>query len=805
MSTESVKMKIEGGLAASAHDGLAAPRSVIRGLNADHVLTTDTDTLSRFSRFFLSLPQEEMRRRARLLDVITRIIALVIGGLGTIGYFFLGSRTPSADSIFNLLILAIFAFTALLTFFALRLSKYQMATLFFVVGFTMTVSSALWQFGQRIPEVHLAYLLPIALAATLWGSVPGSLTALSIWGINVWIVANQPGSSPLPYSLTESIGLLTLGATYLALALVVGRYAEGLVEALGRAEQKAEQAASAEAKALRFFEELEDAYVQTVLALAKAVEAKDTYTADHADRLALQAELVARKLGISDAAEIQALRFGAMLHDVGKIGVPDSILKKPGRLTLEEWKLMRQHPVIGSRILETVARLRQAAKIVRHHHERWDGQGYPAGLKGEAIPLGARILTVVDSYSAIVDERVYKAARTHAEAVAELTTNAGTQFDPHVVEVFLETCEEENCLLVKKSKSTNIDSTQSRPSATTFEIETLNRVMGAVSGSLDLDEVLRQAARISVETLGAAASGIFVYDEESDTLTLAANFGLPDSLKERFARFHVAGFHNESVVRQACARLYEDLAQVPAFVELGLPEAHPDWGAYLCVPLTAKGKVNGVMGLFSHRPHTFDRHDLALYQSMGEQIGQAIANARLHDSVQQLAITDSLTGAYNRRYLFDFLTREIDRGRRYPRNLSLIMLDVDEFKSYNDTYGHPAGDQVLRELVRVLQDNLRAMDVIARYGGDEFVIVLPDAEMQGARAAAEKIRAAVDAYCFPQAHLTISQGIASCPLPTDTTPEALMAMADRAVYDAKHLGRNSILPPEGKLALEHAR
>ncbi|MBI5302246.1 MAG: GAF domain-containing protein [Chloroflexi bacterium] len=203
----------------------------------------------------------------------------------------------------------------------------------------------------------------------------------------------------------------------------------------------ADQAANAVRRA-QLFAELERSYLQTVLALANAVEAKDTYTADHAQRLAQMGLAVGRELGMT-ARELEDLHYGAILHDIGKIGVPDDVLGKSSKLDAEEWKLMRQHPAIGARILEPVPRLAGAARLVRHHHERYDGKGYPDGLAGDAIPLGARILTVVDSYSAILDERVYKAARSHQDAVAELHRCAGTQFDPRVVEIFLRLMERE--------------------------------------------------------------------------------------------------------------------------------------------------------------------------------------------------------------------------------------------------------------------------------------------------------------------------------------------------------------------------
>jgi putative nucleotidyltransferase with HDIG domain len=182
--------------------------------------------------------------------------------------------------------------------------------------------------------------------------------------------------------------------------------------------------------------QLEQAYMDLVLALARAMDARDTYTANHSERIAVWAERTARALGCSEA-EIRQIRWAALLHDIGKVGVPDRILRKPGPLTAEEWVEIRRHPVVGEEILRPIAALREVARIVRHHQERWDGMGYPDGLRGEEIPLGARIIAVVDTYGAITDHRPYRPARTHAEAVEELRRCAGTQLDPRIVEVFL--------------------------------------------------------------------------------------------------------------------------------------------------------------------------------------------------------------------------------------------------------------------------------------------------------------------------------------------------------------------------------
>ncbi|MCL4474467.1 MAG: HD-GYP domain-containing protein [Actinobacteria bacterium] len=206
-------------------------------------------------------------------------------------------------------------------------------------------------------------------------------------------------------------------------------------EKLSLAKGIADQTAAA-LQRVQLFSNLEQAYLETVLTLANAVEAKDTYTKNHADNVSRMAVLVGKELGLPDN-ELEDIRYGGVLHDVGKIGVPDSILNKPGKLNDDEWVRMRAHAAIGADILKPVPRLRGAADIVRHHHERYDGNGYPDGLAGEDIPIGARILTTVDSYSAMVDRRSYKAARPHEVAAEELKRYAGSQFDPRAVDAFL--------------------------------------------------------------------------------------------------------------------------------------------------------------------------------------------------------------------------------------------------------------------------------------------------------------------------------------------------------------------------------
>jgi putative nucleotidyltransferase with HDIG domain len=170
---------------------------------------------------------------------------------------------------------------------------------------------------------------------------------------------------------------------------------------------------------------------EAVEALAVALTERDRYTGEHSEAVIAMSAAVARNLGLRET-EVERIRAAALLHDIGKVAIPDEILNKRGPLSEEEWTLMREHPVIGERILSVLPGMSGVARIVRHEHERWDGSGYPDGLAGEEIPLGSRIIIVADTYHAITSDRPYREARSHSEAIEELTRCAGTQFDPTV-------------------------------------------------------------------------------------------------------------------------------------------------------------------------------------------------------------------------------------------------------------------------------------------------------------------------------------------------------------------------------------
>jgi len=190
-------------------------------------------------------------------------------------------------------------------------------------------------------------------------------------------------------------------------------------------------------------EHLDSAYLEFIETMARALDARDRYTAGHSDRVSEYSIAIARVLECP-ADEIEILRIGARLHDIGKIGVPDAVLQKPGRLTEEEFALIKQHPEIGKRILENVSRFRDYLPIIELHHEDFDGRGYPHGLRGEEVPLLARIVHVADAYDAMTSDRAYRTRMPENRVREILAECAGTQFDPEIVDAFLRILEGEH-------------------------------------------------------------------------------------------------------------------------------------------------------------------------------------------------------------------------------------------------------------------------------------------------------------------------------------------------------------------------
>jgi diguanylate cyclase (GGDEF)-like protein len=313
----------------------------------------------------------------------------------------------------------------------------------------------------------------------------------------------------------------------------------------------------------------------------------------------------------------------------------------------------------------------------------------------------------------------------------------------------------------------------------------------ALSSALELEAVLQTIVASAVEVLKASSGNVMLLDETGEELHWKAQVGFP-------AAYQQIG---RSKVRASLAGCVITEGRPVAVVDrTGDPRtAHPDLAkeneliSFLGVPIHIKERIVGVITISTKEPRRYTDDDISLLSISADQAAVAIENARLFAETRRLANTDELTGLYNHRHFYHLFNAEVNRAHRYNRPLSLIMIDLDRFKQFNDQYGHLAGDEALRRLAQILRWNARGVDMVSRYGGEEFTIILPETDLDQATIQAERIRSAVAEYHWPQGRLTISLGVAS--LTSEMAKvEDLVQAADQALYQAKAGGRNRVSP-----------
>lgn len=538
--------------------------------------------------------------------------------------------------------------------------------------------------------------------------------------------------------------------------------------------------------------DLSEMYDHTLSSLVSALDTRDRETEGHSKRV------VTYTLALADRMKVPAdlrqdIARGAMLHDIGKIGVPDAILHKTGQLSEAEWAIVRKHPEWGKQILEGIRFLEGPAQMVLTHHERWDGTGYPEGLTGEQIPLGARIFAVVDAFDAMTSFRPYRSPESYQSVRAEIRAARGTQFDPDVVDAFLE-FSKEDWMLLREHEGARPFEMGSLRRIGSGQLQSMNIIVSAITSSLDIQEVIQRTARTIADVTRAASVGIYLFDADDRRLAYSAGVEMPDALMGKDPDVSYENFIDFDSVREGHIEVVEDLATATGTRFSMIHELAPQWKSALVIPLREGERVAGLMALFSKDGIVFEEEEQHMFEQVAKQLGQALANARLHEKVRYQAITDGLTGAYNRRYLDDFLSIEVKRSQRYRRPLAIILLDIDHFRDCNERGGHQSGDKALRDTVQLLNIGVRSVDLVARYGGEEFLVVLPETEEQGALEVAERMRRLIEKHQFPCGRLTASFGVASSDFSAEDSPDVqeLVGRADKALYEAKHTGRNRV-------------
>ncbi len=564
----------------------------------------------------------------------------------------------------------------------------------------------------------------------------------------------------------------------------------------------------------RHVEQIASLNMRTIEALALAIEAKDHTTHTHLQRVRTYAIEVAKELNLPDG-EIEALRAAALLHDIGKLAVPEQIINKPGKLTPEEFEKMKVHPLVGAEILERVAFPYPVAPIVRSHHERWDGSGYPEGLAGEMIPIGARILAAVDCLDALASHRQYRQALPLAEAMAKVKEKSGTWFDPQVVEIlenrFIELermaqMTEDTVATLGLSKTMRVE----RGLAPAAGFERSDPTHGPVDNADFLTSIA--SARQEAQTMFELSQDLGVSLSLSETLSVLSmrlrrmipydsiavfvnrngwllpelvsgeNFRTLSSLKIRVGE-GLCGW-----VAQNCKPIMNGNPEVEAGYVIDPAKQTPLQSA-LVVPLEGLNGVVGVLAMYQSSRDAFTPDHLRILLAVASKVALSVENALKYQQAESSATTDYLTGLPNARSLFVHLAQEVARCRRMKTTLAVLVCDIDGFKQINDSYGHLEGDKLLREFTVRLKDVCRGYDYVARMGGDEFVITAPGLTPDAAHEKAERLnRAAIESgrHVCGRDLITLSVGMAFCP-EDGTDVERLLAEADRRMYSMKQV------------------
>jgi diguanylate cyclase (GGDEF)-like protein/putative nucleotidyltransferase with HDIG domain len=557
----------------------------------------------------------------------------------------------------------------------------------------------------------------------------------------------------------------------------------------------------------RHVHEVSDLHLATIEALALAIDAKDRTGKSHIRRVQMLAAGLARAIGLTQN-EVQGVKTAALLHDIGKLAVPEHILSKPGPLSQEEFQKIRIHPQVGAEIIAGVPFPYPVAPLILSHHERWDGKGYPAGMKGEEIPAGARILAVVDYFDALTSERPYHKAMSTQGAIGLLRQEAGKALDPTLVQMFVDnlalleadaqsTSETVRTLTVPSSSPDDGGPAAGllpEPSNMTVfddiarahrEIYALYEIAQAMGTSLGVADTMALISSKLANLVPFSCCALFLYNEEMETLRCRFATGVDADIIQQISvksGLGLTGWVARNRRTLVNARPSADLEAAGISMTTTLQSA-------LVCPLVFNERFIGTLSVYHIDSGYYTDDHRRLLDRVCEQAAAVIYNSIVFEQTQEDSLTDPLTGLPNTRFMFMHLTRELARAERLKSEVSLLVMDLDNFKEINDNHGHHVGDRALRELAGVLRAAIRPYDICVRYAGDEFIVVLSGCGAEEAERKRLELQAATDNVVFearPGKRLPLGISIGAAIFPYDgRTYETLLATADSRMYRDK--------------------
>jgi diguanylate cyclase (GGDEF)-like protein len=494
--------------------------------------------------------------------------------------------------------------------------------------------------------------------------------------------------------------------------------------------------------------------------------------------------------------------------------VPDYILNKPGPLTPAERRKVQTYPRIGAEILSKVSFPYPVVPLIRYHRERWDGTGYPHQKTGEDIPLGARIISIADCADSMLSERPWRPPLGKQEMLRHVRTQAGAAFDPKLVGLFCDNFDnlEQKVQSLEYEEMAGVDEIQATArehSESLFEERQGPQVLENISAarqealalydmardigtSLSLEELLPVVMRKLRSLIAFDTGVIYLFDSKSQLIVPVYTDGQnAEVLKQRSLR------RGEGITGWVVKNLRTTVNAKPELdfygndVNIGRM-----YRSAAVVPLITDGLCICAVTLYDGRENQFDSEDERILDLVGPQIASAMKNAKSYEESRERAMTDLLTGLPNSRFLYMQLEKEIARARRHDKPLGVVVLDLDGFKPVNDNFGHHVGDEVLRKMAEELTNLFRTSDIVARWAGDEFAVLLPETDRDMVADTVRRAQEHIDALDIPiSVGRTVKVGLSAgwAVYPYDGSGfEELMRVADKRMYQDKEVRKEAL-------------
>jgi putative nucleotidyltransferase with HDIG domain len=601
-------------------------------------------------------------------------------------------------------------------------------------------------------------------------------SALKIWRENfVWIALNYFGGASVAALLVSYTRDLDYTFLVIIVPLLVVLYFT-FSTSMGRVEDSN-----------RHLSELNTLYMSTIETLAMAIDAKDQITHGHIRRVQQYAVGLAKSMGVTDDAQIRAIEAAALLHDMGKLAVPEYILNKPGPLTPAEFEKMKLHASVGADILSSIAFPYPVVPIVRHHHESWDGTGYPDKIAGSDIPIGARILSVVDCFDALTSDRPYRPRLSDKEALRVLQERRGTMYDPLVVDTFArvhatlapsirtEASSASSLRAITEAAIPTSAYVESRVArfeeiaASSDEMLTLFELARSLTASMGVQDGTDLIAKHLRRLIPSSACVFYLYDVDGDELVAthasgehAAHIkGLRVPMGQRLSGWVAA---NRQTIRNSDPVL--DLGESARAMQ-------PRPRSCLSTPLLSSNTLVGVLSLYSSNKDAYSEEHERIIEVVARQVSAAILEAQGAERLRTHSFKDQSTGLPNLRHLIEFVESQFaDDDRRHPFCLVTIKFNPST----------PVGmERATEAVVSATRRGLRPADLLFRSGNDELVALLLNTERSAAAAIAVRMASALDVLKADNVVSSVGLGLACAPTDAAEAERLLLVARERSL------------------------